>query len=649
MSILIASKLLARPLRTGVFHDVKNFSRFQNHFSCAQYHLKILSPPSPLGNQFTLKNEVALASCCYDFVPKRGLHISSVVFDKSKVEDSLKQIKHEKITDVSSAEKEIEKPEEKLSLRVRFVNEVKHYYHGFRLLVLDVKLASGTVWKYLNALPVMRREQRQFTRAVSDIFRLMPFSVFILIPLAELLLPIALKLFPNMLPSTFESGSTKKKRLQKELAVKLEMSKFLQDTMEDMAIRAKRSANKQEAAKDLLSFIEKTRNGDGPGPTNEDIMKHAKFFENEITLKSLTRDQLMALCKLLQIPAVGHNAALRLMLDLKLSSLASDDKMIQSEGISSLTTEELVAACQERGMRALGVSRPRLETQLSEWIDLHLNSNVSSSLLLLSRILYLPENVRMEYRVKEAISSLSDKAAEEAQVRASEINLERVDNKTLYKTAKQEQEDIAVDISNNVNERTKPSKTDMPTDTITQADIDMLVDLILKATQNRATLSETKSELKELQEDMTEYQTDVKNLNTELAADHDNIIKKDTKASSRIQKRLNKLVNRMENIVEDLEQQGDEGSSVQVKKLATISFNDIISSVSDVQNLPVNKLLALFETLDTDKDGKIDLAEAKAVISALNSEDIQITPGQLALLVAMFSKQAEMNKDSSSP
>jgi LETM1-like protein len=34
--------------------------------------------------------------------------------------------------------------------------------------------------------------------------RLVPFAVFIVVPFMEFLLPVALKLFPNMLPSTFE-------------------------------------------------------------------------------------------------------------------------------------------------------------------------------------------------------------------------------------------------------------------------------------------------------------------------------------------------------------------------------------------------------------------------------------------------------------
>lgn len=40
-------------------------------------------------------------------------------------------------------------------------------------------------------------------------FRLIPFAVFVIVPFMELLLPLALKLFPNMLPSTFEKSMQK--------------------------------------------------------------------------------------------------------------------------------------------------------------------------------------------------------------------------------------------------------------------------------------------------------------------------------------------------------------------------------------------------------------------------------------------------------
>ena len=51
--------------------------------------------------------------------------------------------------------------------------------------------------------------QFQFRRTVADIFRLVPFSVFVVVPFMEVLLPVYLYFFPNMLPSTFQSSSTK--------------------------------------------------------------------------------------------------------------------------------------------------------------------------------------------------------------------------------------------------------------------------------------------------------------------------------------------------------------------------------------------------------------------------------------------------------
>lgn len=49
----------------------------------------------------------------------------------------------------------------------------------------------------------------QLLRTCADLFRLVPFLVFIIIPFMEFLLPVFLKLFPEMLPSTFETESKK--------------------------------------------------------------------------------------------------------------------------------------------------------------------------------------------------------------------------------------------------------------------------------------------------------------------------------------------------------------------------------------------------------------------------------------------------------
>ena len=52
--------------------------------------------------------------------------------------------------------------------------------------------------------------------------------VFVLVPFMELALPIALKLFPGMLPSQFEDKLKKEEELKRNISAKLEVAKFLQ-------------------------------------------------------------------------------------------------------------------------------------------------------------------------------------------------------------------------------------------------------------------------------------------------------------------------------------------------------------------------------------------------------------------------------------
>jgi hypothetical protein len=83
-------------------------------------------------------------------------------------------------------------------------HEASHYWNGSKLLAKEVRIASRLQWKLLHGDSLTRREHRQLKRTTTDILRLIPFAVFVIVPFMELLLPVALKLFPNMLPSTFE-------------------------------------------------------------------------------------------------------------------------------------------------------------------------------------------------------------------------------------------------------------------------------------------------------------------------------------------------------------------------------------------------------------------------------------------------------------
>ena len=64
--------------------------------------------------------------------------------------------------------------------------------------------AFSSVRKLTRGESLTRRERAGLLNTAVDIFRLVPFAVFVIVPFMEFLLPVALKLFPNMLPSTFQ-------------------------------------------------------------------------------------------------------------------------------------------------------------------------------------------------------------------------------------------------------------------------------------------------------------------------------------------------------------------------------------------------------------------------------------------------------------
>lgn len=81
---------------------------------------------------------------------------------------------------------------------------IDHYWLGSKLLWSDIKVAKQILSRVLGGHSMTRRERIQLIKTTTDIFRLVPFSIFVIVPFMELLLPFALKLFPNMLPSTFQ-------------------------------------------------------------------------------------------------------------------------------------------------------------------------------------------------------------------------------------------------------------------------------------------------------------------------------------------------------------------------------------------------------------------------------------------------------------
>lgn len=473
--------------------------------------------------------------------------------------------------------------------------ELVHYYHGFRLLFIDINVSRKLLWKVLNGGTLTRREHRLLIRTTSDLFRLLPFSVFIIVPFMELLLPLAIKFFPGMLPSTFESATEKETKIKQNLKVKIEMAKFLQKTLDDMTVQHK--GHRSEAARQFSEFFQRVRD-DGLNITNDEIMKFAKLFEDEITLDSLSRQQLLALCRVLEVNTIGTNNLLRFQLRMKLRSLAADDRMIQKEGINSLTLQELQIACRNRGMRAYGMSEERLRKQLLEWINLSLNAKVPPSLLLLSRALMLPENVEVGDKLKATLATLPETIATQTKANIAERE-GKIDNKTKIEIIKEEQrkikeeqdeekeaqlekkatEDVLHDkapiltdsdgikilsldeISKKGIETIKVQLDDkVPTEKpkdkekeLSTEDLKVLSDALGSISQNKNLLLE-KEEIKEIKEEIAEYEEDVEELKQMVEQNKDEKLQlKESRAAKLLFKKVNSMISNLDKVLDDLE------------------------------------------------------------------------------------------------
>ncbi|XP_063086386.1 mitochondrial proton/calcium exchanger protein isoform X5 [Cavia porcellus] len=580
---------------------------------------------------------------CY--LPMRGWHSSPPLHDDSVVEKSLKSLKdkNKKLEEGGPVYSPATPAAVRRSLGQRVLDELRHYYHGFRLLWIDTKIAARTLWRILHGHTLTRRERRQFLRICADLFRLVPFLVFVVVPFMEFLLPVAVKLFPNMLPSTFETQSIKEERLKKELRVKLELAKFLQDTIEEMALKNK--AAKGSATQDFSAFFQKIRET-GERPSNEEIMRFSKLFEDELTLDNLTRPQLVALCKLLELQSIGTNNFLRFQLTMRLRSIKADDKLIAEEGVDTLNVKELQAACRARGMRALGVTEDRLRSQLKQWLDLHLHQEVPTSLLVLSRAMYLPDTLSPADQIKSTLQTLPEIVAKEAQVKAAEVEGEQVDNKAKLEATLQEE--AAIQQEHHEKELQRAAEAQVAEEEITKEEIDILSDACSKLKEQKKSLTKEKEELELLKEDVQDYSEDLQEIKKELSKTGEEQLVEESKASKRLTKRVQQMIGQIDRLIAQLEagQQSGRLGPAQGSPVGenVISVTELISAMKQVKHIPENKLVSLASALDENKDGKINIDDLVKVIELVDKEDVHISTSQVAEIVATLEKEEKVEE-----
>ncbi|CAD6204013.1 GSCOCG00009834001-RA-CDS, partial [Cotesia congregata] len=543
----------------------------------------------------------------------------------SKVEETVKRLKEEQEDKEKSAiavETTEKAVTEKRTIWQKVKAELLHYYHGFRLLGLDMKIAFKLVVRMLQGHELTRREHRLLVKTTGDMFRLIPFSVFII----------------------------------QALKVKIEMAKFLQKTLDEMAVQS--SDHRSVTAKEFSEFFCKLRST-GEVASTEDIMKFSKLFEDELTLDSLSRQQLVALCRVLDIQTLGTSNFLRFLLRMKLRNLAADDRVIEKEGVETLTRAELQQACRARGMRAYGMPENRLRDQLNQWLDLSIHKKVPPSLLLLSRAMMIPDTIPMSDKLKATISALPDDVL--ARTKGAIGDKEgKVDHRTNIEIIKLEEKRIEEERQEQkAQEAPEPVVENEKVPEITATDVKVLEQALDSIGQEKKMAVE-KEELKELKEEMAEYVEDIQELD-EIKAEAKKVggseieDLKVSKGASRLYKKVNKMISKMDKVLEELEveekqvKEKIEGLKHEEKKVEgdvveeLVRIDELIAAIKKIQSVPddekLNRMQEILGEIDVDRDGAIKIEDVLKVIELIGKDDIKLNKKQMNELIKLMEKE----------
>lgn len=144
------------------------------------------------------------------------------------------------------------------------------------------------------------------------------------------------------------------------------------------------------------------------------------------------------MCHLLNIPTpagiLSSEFWLRRKLVKQMDKLRSEDEEIRARGVESLTDEQIILANQERGGRAVGVSREQLNKEVDFWIEMNYAYKLPIPLILYTRsahILPAPQKLKETVEQKERPITAAPKPVESKPKPKSSPKVESEDSEKL--------------------------------------------------------------------------------------------------------------------------------------------------------------------------------------------------------------------------
>lgn len=261
---------------------------------------------------------------------------------------------------------------------------------GSRQLCRNIKRSGKITVRAAKGYFLTLRERRLLVRTTGDCLKLVPFSAFVLIPFAELALPIAIRLFPNMMPSTFSEEKHDCTTLSAKLKAKRQMAVYWQEVMkhETEEITKLNDDSHEEKVCVLKEFQEQLLMGTA-FPTTDEVRRFCGSLHNKMRLRNMASPQIRAMSRMLGLNTTNMTWMLRVQLRHHMTRLRREDRDFMWEGVSRLSKAELIEACKSRAIIFHGVDETTMRNSLVRWVRMSSDSDIPYSLLLWIQAFYL--------------------------------------------------------------------------------------------------------------------------------------------------------------------------------------------------------------------------------------------------------------------
>lgn len=300
--------------------------------------------------------------------------------------------------------------------------ELKHIGHGFVALKDDIKegVAETKEFHYTKYRKPNYTQTKKIQKITRDVIKFIPFSFFIIIPGLELLLPAWLMIFPNSIPSQFQSIAARQKKIDDLLVHRNQAAEKLIYKLPIYLSKLKDA--KAENAKSTKSYLmteEEKAETDrllkllgSDKAVNSELLTFKHLFIKYVDFRHFKVGTLQDFAHFMGLqPITGFNiinnmlsfVGLKIKIDNKyvswftkrilvrelrlfLRKVRREDSYLYWEKVESLEENKLDMICLERGIEIVNKSK---ETKLKDykmWQAMSNLNNVSDSLLIFCRL-----------------------------------------------------------------------------------------------------------------------------------------------------------------------------------------------------------------------------------------------------------------------